>query len=233
MMNLKVQPLKPFICRYCNHGFTKEKTLAVHVCEQKRRGLAKSEKHVILGFDTYNRFFKKTQNSKGDKTYEDFCRSPYYNAFVKFGSFVNNVNPLYPDLFIDYVINSGVKLDHWCRDELYETYVLHLIKTETVETALERSIKHMIDWGQKQGAQWNHYFLYVSVNRAVFDIRDGKISPWLILNSTNGKKLLKKFNDEQIESISSVMDLQFWLNKFKKLPADVDLVKQVINESNI
>jgi len=225
---------QPYVCQYCNKGFMQEKTLAVHVCEQKRRHLAKSEKHVVLGYDTYNRFYKTTQNNKGaDKTYDDFARSPYYNAFVKFGSFVSNVNPLYPDRFINYVVTSGVKLDHWCRDELYDDYVVHLIKTESVETALERSISHMLSWANDNNSQFNHYFLYVSLSRATFDIKDGKISPWVVLNSASGKDMLKKFNDEQLMAVSAVMDVPFWLSKFKKLPADTELVKQVIKESNI
>jgi len=229
-MNLVSQP---YTCQYCSHKFTKEKTLAVHVCEQKRRALAKTERHVVLGFETYNKFYKLTQNARQDKTYEEFARSPYYNAFVKFGSFVSNVNPLYFDKFIDYVIRSGTKLDHWCRDELYDKYVIDLIKTEPVEVALERSIKHMMEWAENNNSVWNHYFLYVSLSRATFDIKDGKVSPWLILNSPNGKELLKKLNDEQLSTISNIIDPQFWLSKFKKLPADVELVKQVVRESNI
>lgn len=224
---------KPYKCQYCNTGFSKEKTLTVHVCEQKRRALAQSERHVVLGFDTYNRFYKLTQNSKVDKTYEDFRKSSYYNAFVKFGSFVSNVNPLYPDKFIDFVITSGVKLDQWCRDELYDKYVVDLVKRETVETALERTIKHMITWGEQNNAIWNHYFLYVSLNRAAYDIKDGKISPWVVLNSNSGKSMLKNFNDEHLSAITAIMDVPFWMNKFKKLPADVELVKQVVRESNI
>ena len=232
MMNLGSMQ-KPFVCQYCNHGFTKEKTLFVHVCEQKRRALAKTEKHVVIGYDTFNQFYKTTQNNKGNKTYEEFCKSPYYNAFVKFGSFVSNVNPLYPYQFIDYVVKSGVKLDHWCRDELYEKYVLDLIKTESVETALQRSLNHMFEWAENNQAKWNHYFLYVSLSRAVYDIKDGKISPWLILNSTNGKEMLKKFNDEQLEAVGTIIDLPFWLNKFKKHPADVEFVKQIVKESGV
>ena len=222
-----------YTCQYCQHKFSKEKTLAVHVCEQKRRALAKTEKHVVLGYDTFNRFYKMSQNARGDKTYEEFARSPYYNAFVKFGSFVSNVNPLYPDRFINYVVTSGVRLDHWCRDELYDKYVVDLIKTETVETALQRSITHMMSWGDDNKAQWNHYFLYVSLSRATFDIKDGKISPWIILNSKNGKEMLKRFSDEQLTAINVIMDVPFWLNKFKRLSADVELVKQVVRESNI
>jgi hypothetical protein len=210
-----------------------EKTLFVHVCEQKRRALAKTERHVVLGYDTFNRFYQTTQNNKGNKTYEEFAKSPYYNAFVKFGSFVSNVNPLYPERFIDYVVTSGVKLDHWCREELYEQYVFDLIKKESVETALERSLIHMQEWGDTNGAAWNHYFLYVSLSRACYDIKDGKISPWLILNSTSGKAMLQKFSDEQLGHIQNIIDPPFWVNKFKKLPADVELVKQVVKESGI
>jgi len=222
-----------FVCQYCSNTFSKEKTLMVHLCEQKRRALAKTEKHVVMGYDAFNRFFKMSQNLKGNKTYDEFTKSPYYNAFVKFGSFVSNVNPLYPDRFIDYVIKSGVKLDHWCRDELYEKYVADLIRTETVETALQRSIGHMMTWADAHQSQWNHYFLYVSLNRATFDIRDGKISPWIILNSKNGKEMLSKFSDEQLAAVGTTIDPQFWMNKFKKLPADVELVRQVVKESNI
>ena len=224
---------QPYVCQYCKKGFMKENTLMVHVCEQKRRALAKTEKHVVIGYDTFNQFYKISQNFKGDKSYEDFARSPYYNAFVKFGSFVSNVNPLYPEKFIHYVVTSGVKLDHWCREELYDNYVVDLIKREPVEVALERSIIHMQNWGDANSAAWNHYFLYVSLSRATYDIKDGKISPWLVLNSTSGKDMLRKFNDSQLTAIGSIMDVPYWLNKFKKLPADVELVKQIVKESNI
>ena len=229
-MNLMAES---YSCQYCGHKFTKEKTLAVHVCEQKRRALAKSDRHVVLGFDTYNRFYRTTQNARHDKTYEEFAKSPYYNAFIKFGSFVSNVNPLYPDRFIDYVVKSGVKLDHWCREDLYDKYVIDLIKKEQSEVALERSINCMMDWAEKNDAAWNHYFKYASLSRATYDIKDGKISPWLVLNCSTGKEMLKKFNDEQLNAIGSVMDVQFWLAKFKRLPADVELVKDVVKEYNL
>jgi hypothetical protein len=124
-------------------------------------------------------------------------------------------------------------LDHWCREELYDKYVVDLIKKESVDTALERSISHMMSWAESNQSVWNHYFAYVSLSRATYDIKDGKISPWLVLNCATGKEMLKKFNDEQLMAISSIMDVPFWLNRFKKLPADVELVRQVVKESNL
>ena len=159
---------KPYKCEYCGTGYTKEKTLSVHVCEQKRRHLQKGEKRVTLGFYAFQRFYKLSAGAKNDKTYEEFCKSPYYNAFVKFGSFISNVKPLYPEKYIDHVVTSGVKLDHWCREEMYEKYAIELIRKEGVETALERSIMTMMEWAEENPpAPWNHYFQHVSLNRAV------------------------------------------------------------------
>lgn len=233
-LKLKVSPVTNlFVCQYCGKGYIKESTLAVHMCEQKRRHLAKNEKHVQLGYQTYVRFFQLTQKAKNVKMYEEFAKSPYYNAFVKFGSFLSNVNPLYPDRYIDYVVTSGVKLDHWCREELYYRYVLDFVKKEPAEVAIERSIKTMIDWADNNNSQWNHYFRYVNLNRAVYDIKDGKISPWLVLNSDTGRLMLSKFSDEQLSIIYEVMDPDFWAKRFRKYPADLEIVKDVVNTGNI
>jgi hypothetical protein len=211
----------------------KEKTLVAHMCERKRRALQKDEKRVQAGYMAFNRFWQLAQGGKKNKTYDEFCDTAYYNAFVKFGSFVNNVNPLYPDKFVDYVIKSGVKLDHWCRDELYEKYLYEMIKVEPVESAVQRSIATMMEWADENSVEFNHYFLYASLNRAVHDILNGKISPWIILNSVTGYAMVKNMNDEQLNMITPAFDIHYWVRRFKEVPADVALVKEICSEVGI
>lgn len=233
-INIRIMPVEtPYACQYCKKKFAQEKTLTVHVCEKKRRHMHKDEKHVQMGYATYNRFFQLSQQIKGSKTYDEFVNSQYYNAFVKFGSFLSNVNPLYPDKYIDYIIKSGIKLDHWCREENYYKYVLDLIFRESAETALERSIKTMMDWAKDNNSDWSHYFKYVSPNKVVHDIRDGKMSPWLFLNCETGKRMLQSFNDEQLLLIEHVIEPKQWIKKFATLPADVELVREIVNKGNL
>jgi hypothetical protein len=220
-------------CEHCGKLFAKEKTLVIHVCEQKRRHLSRDERHVQTGLLTYQRFYELTQKSKAAKTFEEFASSPYYTAFVKFGSFMINTAPIYPERFIDYVIKSGVKLDHWCRDELYDSYIRELIKIEPADGAIQRTIKTMMDWADTNSAPWEHYFQYVNLNRATHDIKEGLISPWLILNTKSGKELLQRMNDEQLEIVGPIVDPQFWIRRFKSLPADVELIKDVVKEAKI
>ena len=220
-------------CEHCSKLFAKEKTLVVHVCEQKRRHLGRDERHVQAGLLTYQRFYELTQKSKAAKTFEEFASSPYYTAFVKFGSFMINTAPIYPERFIDYVIKSGIKLDHWCRDELYDTYIKELIKIEPADGAIQRTIKTMMEWADSNSAPWEHYFQYVNLNRATHDIKEGLVSPWLILNTKSGKELLQRMNDEQLEIVGPIVDPQFWIRRFKSLPADVELIKDVVKEARI
>jgi len=220
-------------CEHCSKFFAKEKTLAVHICEQKRRYLSKNEKHVQMGLMTYQKFYEMAQKGKNQKTFDEFAASSYYTAFVKFGSFMVNTAPIYPERFVEYVIKSGVKLDHWCRDELYDTYISELIKIEPADGAIQRTVKTMMDWGDDNNAPWEHYFQYVNLNRATHDIKEGLISPWMVLNSKSGKEMLKRMNDEQLDIVGPIIDPNYWSRRFKSLPADVELVKDVIKEAKI
>ena len=222
-----------FKCEYCGKLFAKEKTLFVHICEQKRRHLSKNEKHVQAGLLTFQKFYDFVQKSKAPKSFDEFVSSPYYTAFVKFGSFVINTAPIYPERFVEFVIKSGVKLDHWCRDELYDQYLQELIKIEPADGAIQRSIKTMMDWADDNSSPWEHYFKYVNLNRATHDIKEGLISPWLLLNTKSGKEMLQRMNDEQLAIVGPIIDPQFWIRRFKSLPADTELVKDVVKEAKI
>ncbi len=234
-MGIKMIELQeqPYNCVHCGKNFMKDKTLVAHMCERKRRALQQDEKRVQAGLLAFNRFWQLTQNSKKPKTYDEFADSSYYNAFVKFGSYLNNVRPLYPEKYIDYVIKSGTKLDHWCKDSLYEKYLYETLKTEPVESAVQRSLQTMMEWADENNAVFEHYFNYVSLNRAVRDILDGRISLWVVLNSVSGQKMIQRMSDEQLNIISPAFDLQYWLRRFKELPADVALVKEICKETGI
>jgi len=220
-------------CTYCNKTFQKARTLQVHLCEPKRRHLQKHEKWVQNAFIVFQRFYQIHQNSSKPKTYDDFCKSAYYNAFVKFGRYMMHINPLYPDKYIDYIITSKIKLDHWARDDLYEAYIIDVLKSEPVESALQRTIATMMDWAQEQNAQWSDYFRLVNTNRAVMHIQQGKISPWLVLGCRAGKKMLKSFNDEQLQMCDRFIDPIFWNNKFKNYKSDLLFVEETVKEAKI
>ena len=91
----------------------------------------------------------------------------------------------------------------------------------------------MMDWADKNSAQWEHYFQYVNLNRTTHVIKEGLISPWVLLKRKSGKDMLQRMNDEQLEIVGPFVDPQFWIKRFNTLPADLELVKDLIREAKI
>jgi uroporphyrinogen-III decarboxylase len=91
----------------------------------------------------------------------------------------------------------------------------------------------MMDWGEEQNANFAQYFDYVNINRAVRQIADGLISPWIILNCKSGTTMLSKFNDEQLDIVSPIIDPPYWMKRFKTYPSEIALVKEICKETGI
>ena len=204
------------------------------MCEQKRRFTNKDSKYVRLGFLAYNRFYEISQAVGSKKrTYESFAKSSYYTAFTKFGKHIIDVNAIDPEKFIDFVITSGVKLDKWCSDAVYETYIRELNKKETAERAVERGILLMQQWGMENDRPYNVFFREISKPRAIHWIKSGRISPWIIFNSTSGSELLNSFNDHELNLVNEYLEPTFWSRKFQVRNEDVLFVKQVLETAKI
>jgi len=108
-----------------------------------------------------------------------------------------------------------------------------MLKVEPVDSAIERSITTMIEWGDKNSTTYSNYFKDINLNRAVHDIKNGRVSCWVLLNCKSGKELLANLSDEQLDMLSPVLDMTFWLRKFKDRTDDAQLAKEVCKETGI
>jgi hypothetical protein len=222
-----------FQCQFCNKAFKKEKTLSAHLCEQKRRWLNKDEKYVILGFIAYRRFYEISMGDRKEKTYDQFSGSSYYTAFTKFGRHMLNINAVDPENFIDFVIKSSIAIDKWCNETVYETYIHELNKKETADRALERGVLLMQEWGEENDKPYNVFFREISRPRAIYWIRSGRISPWIIFNCDTGVALLNEFNDQELKLVNEHMDPDFWTRKFEVRKEDVKFVRNILEQAGL
>ena len=223
-------------CRYCEKSFRKESSLAVHLCEQKRRFQQEKEVPVQLGLKAYLRFYEITQGSAKLKSYEDFARSPYYNAFVKWGRHMVGIRGINPTAFLEWLLKNNKKIDYWCKDEFYVTYLHEYLRREAVQDALERALKEMQDYADdhlelKNG--FSDYFRYGNSNRVVHHIATGRVSPWVVFNCTSGVEFLDTLGEEQIGMIIPWIDPTFWNKKFQDYLADSLWVKDILKQAGL
>jgi len=218
-------------CRYCEKSFKKESTLAVHLCEPKRRQQQQNEKGVQIGLNAYLRFYEMTQGSAKFKTYDDFANSPYYNAFVKFGRQCVNINAVNVKAYIEWLLKNNKKLDHWAKDSMYDEYLQQYLRTEALTDALQRAIQYSIKWGEERDCPPHDVLRYGNSNTVTYAISTGKISPWIIYNCASGQQFLQNMNTEQIQIVWPWIDSDFWQKKFKDYPADQAYAEEILRQA--
>lgn len=222
-----------YSCQYCDKSFLRESTLIAHQCEPKRRAQQKTDVGVSLAYQAWIRFYELSQGSAKLKTYDDFAKSQFYGAFVKFGRYCHSIRAINASKFIDFVLKNNFKLDHWCKEQIYDKYLLQLLTTEAAEDALARSIEHMQEWAETTGANYNDYFKSVSSNRLVLDIRSGRITAWCMYCCDSGNTALAQLNEEQIKLIWAYIDPDFWQKKLKNYVADSEMCKHILTAAGL
>lgn len=219
------------VCQFCNKAFAKESTLAAHLCESKRRHQQRDEVGVRLALQAWIRFFELTQGSAKTKTYEDFAKSNLYIAFTKFGRHLHSIRAVNPAAFIDYVIRNNKKLDHWCKNSLYDEYLQQYIRKEHPQDALERGITEMQTWADEEGSVVKDFFRYANENKICSMVTNGRISPWLIYCSDTGLASLERLNAEQIAIVYPWIDPDYWQRRLKDYMADAEWCKTILKEA--
>jgi len=218
-------------CRYCKRSFAKETSLAVHMCEPKRRFQDQTERGVQLGLQAYLRFYEITQGSAKLKTFEDFAASPYYRAFVKFGRYCVDIQAINPARFMAWLLKNNKKIDHWARDTMYTEYLIDYLRIENVNDALARAMEFGINWAKNTGNPAEDCLRYGNTNATVYAVTAGRISGWIVYNCESGQKFLSELDATQIAMIWPYIDSEVWMKKFSDYVADQEYVKEMLKKA--
>jgi hypothetical protein len=208
----------------------------VHLCEPKRRWQQEKEVGVQLGLKAYLRFYEITQGSAKLKSYEDFVKSSYYNAFIKFGRYSQDIRCINYTNYLEWLLRNNKKIDNWCSDRLYEEWLPGYLQKEAVQDALERALKERQYHAEANSDLKNgftDYFRFGQPNRILFHITSGRISPWVVYNSESGVAFLDGLSEEQIQIVLPWIDPEHWQRKFTDYMADTEWVKDILKKAGL
>lgn len=216
-------------CEFCGRSFLRESTIFKHICEYKQRWMQKDLQGNRIGFQAWLQFYKKNTASKKNKTYEEFIKSAYYTAFVKFGTYCASINALNVSRFVDWLLKNQIKLDTWCQDTVYTKYLVDYLKTENPLDAIARSIETTIAMAENEKILSKDYLRYGNPNKICYAITTGKISPWMLYQSESGINFLDKIDATQQKMIIDYINPEQWAIKFKRDTENVKQVKELLN----
>ena len=217
------------ICKFCSKTFARATTLAVHLCEPKRRFQNRGDQAVRLALQAFNKFFEYQSGPGRTKSFDDFETSPYYLGFVKFGRYMVDVRCVNTTAFINFVIEKNKKLDNWASDRTYDEFLADWCKREDHLDAVRRSIETMQEWADANNSVFNHYFRYATNARVLMDIRRGRVSAWCIYCSPTGQEWLGNLNPDELGLILPYVDPDWWGTRFTtrlELKTEVEYILQ-------
>ena len=219
-----------FLCDHCRKTFVRESSLAVHMCEPKRRRQEQHERGVQLGFQAFLQFYQTTQGSSRLKTFDDFADSPYYRAFAKWGRYCVDTRAVAPERFLEWLLTNNKKIDRWATDSVYTEYLVQHLQQEPVDSAVARALEWAIDWSERNHAPAEHCLRFGNTNTICHAIVSGRISPWVIYNCESGQRFLETLTADQIAMTWPYIDSDVWQKKFNKNPVDQSYVSELLRQ---
>jgi hypothetical protein len=211
-------------CEFCKREFLRESTVLKHICEYKHRWLEKDRQGNRIGFQAWLQFYLKNSTSKKNRTYEEFIKSAYYTAFVKFGSYCVDINALNVNRYVDWLLKNQVKVDAWNSDNSYNKFLTEYLREEDPLDAIARSIETTILLAESERVLNRDILRYANKNKICYAITTGKISPWMLYQSDSGTKFLDGLDETQVKMIIDYINPELWAIKFIR---DMKIVPQV------
>jgi len=220
-----------FECQYCKKSFVKETTLAVHVCEQKKRFQSQNETGIQIGLRAYQKFYEMSQGAGKPKLFDDFAGSPYYRAFARFGQYCVGIRAVNIPRFTEWLLKNNKKIDYWCSDKVYGEFLEQYLKIENPMDALYRSVEYSSRWADETGNPSNGYLRYGNDNALCYAITTGRISAWVLYNSDSGQEFLGRISPDLLAMIWPFVDADFWQKKFKDYDNDVEYIRDILKQA--
>ena len=211
-------------CEFCKREFLRESTVLKHICEYKHRWLEKDRRGNRIGFQAWLQFYVKNSTSKKNRTYEEFIKSAYYTAFVKFGTYCVDINALNINRFVDWLLKNQVKVDAWNSDSSYNKFLTEYLREEDPLDAIARSIETTITLAETERVLNRDILRYANKNKLCHAVTTGKISPWMLYQSASGTKFLDELDETQVKMIIDYINPELWAIKFIR---DIKIVPQV------
>ena len=226
-----------FKCKYCHKSFKRERTLAVHMCQQKHRWNAKDELPSRMAFEAFCVFHKTCMpgNVYGSTPpLEKFINSPEYNGFYAFGKYLSELKlPLdQQQEFMKFVMQQGVKIKDWTKSFVLEEFIKLYSLKEDPKRAVESVILLAEEWGNENNGHWTEFFDKVSASMATHFIITGRISPWIIYGTDAGQRMVDRLNERELELVVNHINVNTWKHKLKKYPASLNEL-EIIDETCI
>jgi len=225
---------RKYKCTFCEKDFTRKSWYERHLCEKKKRFLDSNNITHIRA----HRLFNHWQKAEGfmrkgkQKTYEEFCKSPYYGLFVRLSEFTERVYVISSYKYLDWLIENKKKEADWFDErglQEYQNFIRHI---EDPEVQAKTTCANIKTWCNSKGIDPDNFFGSISPGQALSMVRENKISPWVLFGySPSMENLVSRMQGEVLFGLDEHINVNWWLDRVEEEKGKVNQVIKCCEES--
>lgn len=164
---------------------------------------------------------------------DSFKRSQYYRSFFKFAEFVQKTKIPDTDKYIRVMIKKQLPPTLWTANEAYGYFIDYFDANTSPLHLATNSLKTLLKISDELGIDLENVFEHLSAGEIIELIRQRRLSPWLLLNSTAFKQKYADSSEEEAILYESIMHFDQWSRKIKKYPDVKSKIKQIVGEAGL
>lgn len=161
--------------------------------------------------------------------WDDFDSCSFYTSFTAYGRYVATSNLVAPEKYTDWLLTNSVRIEKWPKDSTYAKFIAEFVRKEPVDGAVARSIETMLQWGEKHLVDIENYFKISSMSEFYNHIRSGRVSPWVLYGTTQGKQALLNLDEDLLQKLFPIIEPEYWNRKISQSPEDVEWLQSIFN----
>jgi len=218
---------RKYRCKFCDKTFTRKSWHERHTCEKKRRFLESNDIFTISGHHLFNHWQRQTgllRRGK-EKTLEEFCRSPYFNAFKELAVFTEQNYVVSKYQYLDWLILKEIPDRRWRYQTTLARYRNSLQK-ENSDKQVRASVKNILEWCEDKDVKPSTFFASITPGQALNMVRTTQLSPWVLFGYDESvEDLVERIREgEAWSALDDHININHWIEKVRQ---DEDAIERV------
>ena len=167
---------------------------------------------------------------------DTFIRSNFFLAFIRFAVFVKEMKLSSASVYIRLMVKRNFMPTMWTANEVYVIYIKHFDYLVSPLEQAEITVDTLFDISESMLCDTGDIFDRINPNILIEQIKQRKVSPWVLLNSKkffNFLVNLKTININQYTVIEALLEVKHWKERFKKNRTTVSVIKKIVRELNL
>lgn len=219
-------------CEYCKSTFKTERGFQKHSCEKKRIAESLGGVGLLAAFDLYDFWHRYNGFARKSKprSMDEFTKSPYFRDFTGLQKFMLERTTPPGREYIVWLSEQRIPVKQWTKESVLKRFITAHERGDNVMDLVMDSLNRMALWCDERELDITDFFEIMTPGDGIKWLASGKISPWVFLLSSKADVLMDKFSDEQLEYVTRIIDPAYWESRFQVSKAQVEEVKEILEE---